>query len=742
MCEGSCSKQTCQEEEKDLFLTVQSSAWLKQKEPDSDEYEKTSTAFFGDSVIISLTLGGTDNDEENHWDGKKIKVRFFDEYEENKELFFDENKKEPISIEIIKDDYGYFVESETYTIPESWNARTVRIVVDGYDTGNEDIDKKLYHGAALEVRIDYAELRIVVIDCRSGKPIKNALVKKLIIKVGEKVIIEEFPRVHKILKPKDNKEIVKNSMHVLKALKYSNATVRENVKNYYKEPDWVPAYNNYWKDRVVVPEVKKEVTNDQYKTLMKLMCIHYDGHSSTDAEGLLKIFIPKPLLDGNEASIEVGFYDFPVALERVRGGDSSRVLRKSGRVLRWGTENNSGVETGFDIKWNTTNNSQELENNELKWGSALGWEIHNGEEMSELKVSEIITIKKGGAKFDDFAMEILSPLYNPIDFIEPHFALIAMEWCQPVWDGIEDDGTRSYVQDANYSNLNMHIVTTYYDLGGSEVYGGKGYGKAELRTDGSAYLWRSRAHRGIDLHAGVGDNVFAIHGGTMTRDTSSGNTANLRVVANNIILPLIGYMHLNDFVNANNDYVMAGKIIGHAGRTGNLFPISNQPGHVHMNLNTQPIHELGVRTILSHLHISNLNVIPCNEYPLLLPCACAVTSTDNPANCNFNNADFATPCWAAAELRCPHILDADKRNWKIQLQLRVLGYYNGRIHGNLNSQTQKAIYDFKSNYRDEFGNNLLITIPGQTSVPANYEMSENDEHILDQMAPIQVNNNN
>jgi len=105
-----------------------------------------------------------------------------------------------------------------------------------------------------------------------------------------------------------------------------------------------------------------------------------------------------------------------------------------------------------------------------------------------------------------------------------HLVFYAMQWCQPVWDGIADNPSGevgaitedSYIQHADYHGMNMHIVTHWADMQGTDDNGGKGYGKMEACPQYWASRFRASnpatwsAHRGFDLFAKINDNIYAI----------------------------------------------------------------------------------------------------------------------------------------------------------------------------------------------------------------------------------------
>jgi hypothetical protein len=643
---------------------------------------------------------------------------------------------------------GNFGISEEIDVLNEWLDKKLKLKIVSQVPFNSEFDGT----ELLIIPIEFVEIKVQLLDCRAGTPIVNAKLKKIVVKSGDtEKFKEEFARDGKNID--HTKDFVKNSMEVFKAL---DSSIKDATADNYNDV-WRSRYNTYWNNRVS-SNFSNLTTGNPPESMLKHIIEHYNAHRITGnsgvSNGILKLHIPKPLLDDKQLKIEVGFHDFPIVLERL-ASETDKIVRSSDEV-----ENN---ETEFSVTWegkiekdasgnirrdadgNILRNSSEQD---TEWGDNFGWMLRSEDISGELKVSETLIVKTDESEFIKLDTDLLSSFYENT---KPHFVLFAMQWCQPVWDGIDDPenaiiNDQVYVEDAQYANLKMHIVTTYFDIGGSDSYGGKGYGKSETRNSGT-YLWRSSGHRGIDLHAELGDNVYAVHAGnvasTSADGTAAGNRITLAFQVNNSSLN-IGYLHLDSFV-ITSGHVMAGKIIAYAGRTGNLGQISRWPGHVHLNIQAIATHRIGLRESLSNLNIGNrnVNVIPSNDYPLLFPCACHVTNNDNPAQCDFNNTGFVSACWAVAELRCPRMNDANRRNRRIQAQLRNLGLYSNLIDGlwgtlptsttSTISGTRRGIHDFK---RD---NNLLVTIVGQTFNPANYDMNENtDDAILNQLAPIEI----
>ena len=577
-----------------------------------------------------------------------------------------------------------------------------------FQSTNTNVEQNASASICNEDELEFVELNIQVRDCRSNQTVNNARVHKLFIKDGGTDRIKQtFTRDLERKDTGDTAALVKSSMEVLKTLGFGTDTTIPNTNASYEANGaaWRKHYNDYWKE--AVPDCDLSIESGRPSNeMMKYIVDHYNSHRATDANGILKIYIPKPLLEDEKTlTIEVGFHDFPIVLERVEGGNVSSILRNE--------EESAG--TGFNVSWNGTQSTA--------WGGNFGWVVNNisGEEQqtSELKVSETITIKTD-AQNNDFDDSVLSTFHDDTK----HFVLFAMQWCQPVWDGIEDRGSANetivvnnapnvYIQDDNLMNLNMHIVTSWH--GGSK----KTYGTTRHQDINS---WVVEA---VDIHTEEGQTLeFAVHAGDVVlrhNSPSAGNYVTLSWGGANLQLR---YLHMASFSVADG-YIMCGTIVGTAGRTGN-FP-DRFPCHVHLDDGqTNPRNGIIVNRD-TEIDEWNRICIPTYNYPMLFPCCCGIPSVNhNASRCNFSNTNIVTSCWAVNEMRCPYMWNS--RNRRIQAQLRNLGLYNGSIDGSWGTGTRDAIQTFKRR------NDLLVNIPEQDR-----DMNEEvDDPVLNEQVPINV----
>ncbi|MBU3915224.1 hypothetical protein KKA14_06780, partial [bacterium] len=335
--------------------------------------------------------------------------------------------------------------------------------------------KFIDHLNKLQKDLAIKTINILVVDVRSGKPVVNALVKK--IKVGD--IVTEFKYDSKAISGISGKA----SQEALLGLGENPGSPSENYGTNGKA-----AYKSYWEKRGYSFELGKDEKKPEEEK-MQAIINEYNHHRATDSNGVLKVSIFKPLLDKKKLNIEVSFHDFPIVVEKLRRDSRNKPILRN---------NTDETATGFSIEWTG--------NQILDEGGNFGWTIKYNSMSSEFKTSEKLVVKDDEEKFTQFKINHFSKHYNEDDY-NYHFVLFAMLWCQPVWDYIVDPvnpvagsiSQQSYIQNQFETNCHMHIVTYVKELPGRDKYGGKGYGKCEGLSSGTR--WRSSGHRGIDLYA-------------------------------------------------------------------------------------------------------------------------------------------------------------------------------------------------------------------------------------------------
>lgn len=594
-----------------------------------------------------------------------------------------------------------FVSEEIEIRPE-WIGKKLKIKVVSNAVQREVIGKELEI-----VPLEFEEVRIKVVDCRTGEFLKNKLVSKIQFKKNNAVIAEESFKRNEAKVEYTTSDFYNVSTKVLKRLKPAITQTEINDNQYTS--DWMTHYNDYWNVRT--KSGFSNLTQGNPPAIMaKNIIEHYNAHRSTDDAGILKIFIPLPLLDENEIKIEVGFFDFPVVLE---------ALKKDGRSVVRRTRDQHNQKTGFSIVWEgklRNDGTRDKSTQDTDWGKKFGWMIKNVSQSSEFKVSEEMVVKDDKNDFIYLNGDILSCFYKERN---AHFVLLAMQWCQPIWDDVADpDSARSqrsnekvYVnkKDSNgrwVSGLCMHITSMHTD---NSVSSGSFYG---FFSNSPGADPRNRKHQGVDLYSGPSGDLpaFAVHGGKLTAREGGdyGYRGNL-ALGKNGGNPTFHYAHLRAAVTAK-DWVMAGEIIQKSGRTtsSSTFFDAKYPSHLHFEL----INSNGAKVEFKEITTANppagavytkptgdnAFLFQGNDYPLILPCQCHYGNSRTVSQCRFSNTDIIKTCFSvlqypytnnllmsrisrltSSELNnatglirfiCPHILGTSA-NKKAQLQAKV-----------------------------------------------------------------------
>ncbi|MEZ4407954.1 MAG: M23 family metallopeptidase [Polyangiales bacterium] len=296
-----------------------------------------------------------------------------------------------------------------------------------------------------------------------------------------------------------------------------------------------------------------------------------------------------------------------------------------------------------------------------------------------------------------------SHLYLHAD--DPEVVLLAQTWCQPTWDEVDDAPDEalttvdSYVPALEaarplYRGRHLHIVTRANGLSGSEPdpYDRTiGYGYLDPRTGQGTDVGRYRSgngHGGVDVHAKVGDPVFAVGPGVATRASQANGAGDYVQLTFDPGGPThrLSYFHLDAASRvSSNRRVKAGQILGFARRSGNLGAFSANPGHTHLQVtNSGVTGVVATRSTAALVAAMPEGLFPTHGHAHLFPCACECFGGASGVlaavvDCDFSDANFTRSCWAVSRLVCPHIHSKPARDiFRLQAQLRYLFKNPGR----------------------------------------------------------------
>lgn len=463
---------------------------------------------------------------------------------------------------------------------------------------------------------------------------------------------------------------------------------------------------------------------------------------ATNDDGI--VYIPVPvtkIIAGFQ--VKVKFHDFPLLLER-QGYRSAHDVQPLPVTIEW-------ADTAQD-----------------KAGGPWGWRYRPAGDKGSVgglpefrSFVEAVVPGVPSAKWEDLtpaarAQAGFSPWFPAVKGHSEMVAL-AMVWAPPVWDGIPDPSPafritdKVFVEDGSLRRAgNMHIVTRAGDGAGSEDYGNKGYGKLD---HSNAPLWRGDdGHYGIDIHAPVGTKVFAIHGADLERKSQGLTVGAGQYIVLNFTHQGRSYrwtcFHFSAYA-APAGKVMAGEIVGHAGRTGNMDPAGGQglnPGHTHVEsrdlLNR---HEM---RLASEVDAANAMCIPTNQTALLFPCRGenfrSADEADNPRGCKFAKTNVVNGCWAVAELACPYMHGTTRdNNRRLQAQLRyVFGTYEGgftdpgKLDGDIGTVPKKIVGAGKTRLAIRNFRIAMMLTKEDAPESEGWEMDDATWLLLDDWAPI------
>lgn len=498
----------------------------------------------------------------------------------------------------------------------------------------------------------YENIKIKVLDIRSGMRIANAKVKKLIIRAEDAnnqsvVLTQEFDYDNNSISESDIQAangLVKETQRVLFRLGYY-----QNAPASVVDGSWdvasTDAYNAFWYDHNLDHTFDHTGGTAPQGDRMRFIIDEYNDHGYTNDSGVLNIRIPRTFLDQRKVSIETGFFEFPVVLEKLLNNQSSNqfISRNPGA---FGAAEDV---TGFKISWD----GQDQQGNVIQstdWANNLdrtehfGWQVEDVPPVpsvgnqDHLRTCLKLTVKDDTQPFIEFDTNLFSQFYSPLQFpVSPyHFVVFGMQWCQPVWQPLPNT-TNYWIEgpihpvintplglfaEIENHERNMPAVCTMYDASAGRSGQGRDYGMnvfydGEIGSNGPVYdtthftsielqqvyklldfgpsgsAPRSRGHHGIDYHAiNHTTPVFAPYGSKVistNRIGGYGKVIRLEIIKSNHMFLMAHLSENHNYTIATGEVVMSGRYMARAGRTdgGNTDPNSyytDGPTHLHLEI--------------------------------------------------------------------------------------------------------------------------------------------------------------
>jgi len=487
----------------------------------------------------------------------------------------------------------------------------------------------------------YQQIKIKILDIRSGRSIKDARVKQIILEA-----VDSNNQTHTITQAfnydwnsiaesaiKAVNGLVKETQRALWRLGHYDANVTEAVADGSWDMASTNAYNDFWQEHLLDNSYVHTGTGAPSGDKLRYIIDEYNEHGYSNDAGVLNIRIPLALLAEKQVRIELGFFEFPVLLEkRAQDTADSHVLCR--RLNPFGTV--SEAETGFVVRWegqDTQGNVIQSSdwNRNKNWDDTIvtsdkchfGWQVEDVQNLPALNNTDFlrvclnIQIKDDFQPFTALNPALLSTFFDAEQY-SYHFVMFGMQWCQPVWEPLPEsamfwiDGPVHPTNNTplglftiiNQDERTLPAMCTMYDASANKSGQGRDYGAnvfyhGQTGSNGPVndtahftptellqifklmdfgpsreYAPRSRGHHGIDYHAVNHQSpVFAAYGSKVifnSRMTGYGRIIRLKIKNSKNIFSMA---HLSEQHNLNvvlDEVVMAGKYLARAGRTDSI----------------------------------------------------------------------------------------------------------------------------------------------------------------------------
>lgn len=558
-------------------------------------------------------------------------------------------------------------------------------------------------------------LNILVHDVRSGLPIQNSPVKRLVINkeeyIANKVISEAFFN-------RCRKHVDVIGAEPLNLIRKGNAATQMQVKlslqKLMQTSIFKLKYKFFQQTRNDFSLIDNDLKFDTSATETEVINLlnRSDYQYCTSKEGRLYIPIPNDLFK-QKLTIEVGFERFAIVAE---------TFDASGESLLWPKDKASDLRVVWDDSITTSPNFEtdffkswgwKLEGSKKNFASTgKGNKAVDGSIASYFKTTEkfevqACTINANLANFDPDSSAVekkqkedylkwLETNFNPrllsgkrFFNLQDHFILHGLQFSQPTWYSLsESDLKQRWLISGDHTSIYspMKVSASYYNglLLPTKLHNSNPEGYTQAGRDYGTYVPTKenptprydggrKIHEGIDYYGDAGvSKVFAVGYAKSLKHTSfAGHGHNVK---QKFDLPKTGfstviYAHLqvgsilNRITNSYSVFLRPGEIIGLQGITFNGDATHNNPPHCHLEFNINS--ETGtssppwaiVSTILDREHRTDNDILPNNDGLRLLPCDC-VNPGQNPQACSIKthntNGPISNSCWAFLNNLCKY----------------------------------------------------------------------------------------
>lgn len=332
--------------------------------------------------------------------------------------------------------------------------------------------------------------------------------------------------------------------------------------------------------------------------------------------------------------------------------------------------------------------------------------------------------------------------------------LFALTYCSPIFYEPPATATHqiigTYAESSKAERLgdprpSMYMITRWSAHAGA-LDKGRDFGTF-VPSGSSTGPRYNRKHDGIDLAGINGETpVFAVCGGQVTLASLSSGGYGYNVVHDTRRPSYFAhYAHFSAPPTVTrNERVRAGKKLGLVGRTFNGTTFYNDaPTHLHFEIGTPHyLSQVTPRDMFAaddpHAD-ANRVLIPDNSMNRLFPCDCSAGTIPG-SQCRIRGStgrtseQIAGTCWASRTGHCPYLPAGSIL--RFQTQLKYLEHYAGSIDGGWNDGCKAAITTFRQAHLQELPD--LGEAPPADVLTAAPEEGSDTARLLDALAPFPI----